>query len=338
VLDRDRDYLAHLHTGYWGTPLGPGTPLAPMRRIEAVRGYNPLDLLRYKEYLQFVGGTDKPLQGLGGGLMSPVMANFPVRQTKFLDLLNVRYVLRPEPNDEPVATSDISTTTALGMIGAPLQPGPLLAVTALIGNEAVSEQAFLKRAGWHKVAEDPHPATYNFLWGGVLVTPTYAIFENRHAFPRAYVVPEAAALPERSQVLPMMLATDFHRRVLLENWQARTDSQSVSPSGFRSVAIKEYHPNRIVLDPTAGPGGYLVLADIWYPGWHCTVDGQPAEIHRANFLFRGIELPAGATEVVFTFEPQAYLWGQRITWGTLVVVLVIAGATELRRVTRKKVD
>jgi hypothetical protein len=49
--------------------------------------------------------------------------------------------------------------------------------------------------------------------------------------------------------------------------------------------------------------GFLVLNDVWHPWWFGTVDGMPAEIHRANVLFRAIEVPAGRHVVRFEFKP-----------------------------------
>ena len=43
--------------------------------------------------------------------------------------------------------------------------------------------------------------------------------------------------------------------------------------------------------------------DTWYPGWTATLDGAPAEILRADFLFRGVVLPAGQHEVSMTYAP-----------------------------------
>jgi hypothetical protein len=326
VLDRDREYLG---PDAWASPLGPGAPLAPIWRLEAVRGYNPLDVLRYKEYLQFLSGTDKPLRGLGGGLMYPVLANFPLRLPKFLDVLNVRYVLWPSPNDEPFSNPALLGALAVSFAGSPMLPGPLLAGSTLAANEATSEATYLKQAGWRTAFVDPAPLAFNFLWGGVTPTRPYIVYENTHALPRAYVVSAAAKLPprdtldpERSEVLPVMKATDFRRQVLFEDWEPPQVVANRTADDLRTIAIKEYHPNRVVLDLAGGPGGYLVLADIWYPGWNCTVDGSPAKIHRANFLFRGVELPDGAREAVFTFEPPSYFWGKRVTWCTLAVVAV----------------
>src|SRR5262249_20177137 len=67
VLDRDAAGPLAL------APLGAGAPLALLFGLEPVRGYNPLDVLRFKEYLQFVGDDDGPLRPLAGCLTFPVI-------------------------------------------------------------------------------------------------------------------------------------------------------------------------------------------------------------------------------------------------------------------------
>jgi len=89
--------------------------------------------------------------------------------------------------------------------------------------------------------------------------------------------------------------------------------------------------------------GYLVLADVWFPGWGATVDGRPATVYRANYLFRAVEVPAGRSEAVFTFDPASYRWGRLISLATLVALvaasvlggfLAVSLATNLVRRTR----
>ena len=67
-----------------------------------------------------------------------------------------------------------------------------------------------------------------------------------------------------------------------------------------------------------------MLADPWFPGWACTVDGQPATTYRANYLFRGVPLSSGAHEVVFAFRPVSYARGRTVSLAALAIVLLMA--------------
>jgi uncharacterized membrane protein YfhO len=121
-------------------------------------------------------------------------------------------------------------------------------------------------------------------------------------------------------VLDTLAATDFRARVLLEGWDG-----SPRPGGaaaeYRSAELLEYRPNRVRVGVGPGAAGFLVLADVWYPGWTCTVDGREAPLYRADYLFRAAELPAGEHEVVFTFEPASYRVGRIVSAVALAGVL-----------------
>ena len=72
-----------------------------------------------------------------------------------------------------------------------------------------------------------------------------------------------------------------------------------------AVSIASYGDSRIVIREDSARGGLLVLHDLYYPGWIATIDGTPVPVVRANVLFRGVEVPAGSHEIVFTFRPFA---------------------------------
>src|SRR5262249_53656330 len=99
----DRDWKPAIST----SPLGTGTPLALRHRLEPVRGYEPLDVQRYKEYLQLIGDRDAPLRA-GENFTMPALIDFDIRNLSLLDLLGVKYILQPaqstpaSPSWEPV--------------------------------------------------------------------------------------------------------------------------------------------------------------------------------------------------------------------------------------------
>jgi hypothetical protein len=280
VLDRDARVAGEGDPGT-GTPLGTGGPQAMLHGLESLRGYNPLDHLRYKEYLQFITNQDRPLRPLDGPLTFPVMSNFPVVNRPLLDLLGTRYLVAPA------------------------------------GDET------LRAGGWQEVYADDHPASYDFIAGGVRALPRFAVYENTRALPRAFVVGHAAPLPARPDVLPALRSTDFRDTVLLEGYEPEADDPSASTG--RAAAIEEYRPNRVTVRATGDAPGYLVLTDAWYPGWTCTVDGIPARLYRADFLFRAVRVPAGEHTVAFAFAPGSYAIGRLVS----VLALAVAGAVLL---------
>ena len=69
-----------------------------------------------------------------------------------------------------------------------------------------------------------------------------------------------------------------------------------------TVEFKSYQTKHIVFAANATAPSVLLLNDKFDPQWNVTVDGQPAELLRCNFIMRGVYLPtAGAHTVEFNF-------------------------------------
>jgi uncharacterized membrane protein YfhO len=103
------------------------------------------------------------------------------------------------------------------------------------------------------------------------------------------------------------------------------------PSETRLVKIVDYRPNRVAVAVDDGPAGWLVLGDVWYPGWKCKIDGVEVPVRRADFLFRAVVLAAGRHEVVFTFAPDSYRLGRLISLTTLGLLTAGLAAISFNR-------
>lgn len=67
-----------------------------------------------------------------------------------------------------------------------------------------------------------------------------------------------------------------------------------------------YAPNRLTYHARTARGGVAVFSEIYFPwGWHVTVDGQPAELGRVNYILRAVNIPAGEHTVEMWFDPDS---------------------------------
>ncbi|HKA07534.1 MAG TPA: YfhO family protein, partial [Gemmataceae bacterium] len=80
---------------------GPGSPLASAHGVRSVRGYNPLDVARYRRFLAFVADLGEPQQAFSGKFTHPVVVDFEVKNRRLFDLLGVAWVVTR--TDEPPA-------------------------------------------------------------------------------------------------------------------------------------------------------------------------------------------------------------------------------------------
>jgi hypothetical protein len=109
--------------------------------------------------------------------------------------------------------------------------------------------------------------------------------------------------------------------------------ESPAQPGFEEAEghaeITSYQPERVVIHARMKSAGALVLNDAFFDGWNARVDGVAVPIHRANYLVRGLLLPAGEHEVIFSYPlPGAVVIGSLLSIATLVVLI---GAIALGR-------
>lgn len=153
---------------------------------------------------------------------------------------------------------------------------------------------------------------------GGLVNPKAQI-TRINALPRAFLVPTAQVMDW--QLIPeTYFSADFDpmKRVLISepvNWES-------SPAFQGEVTHLVYKPNRVEIQTRQKGGGFLVLLDAYYPGWHATVDGQEVRVLRGNHFFRTLPLDEGDHQVVFYYEQEGFRTGLMISLTALILVMV----------------
>jgi uncharacterized membrane protein YfhO len=99
------------------------------------------------------------------------------------------------------------------------------------------------------------------------------------------------------------------------------------------ATITDYRLNHVTIDAQTPVPAIVRLADLWYPDWVATVDGQPAAILKADYLLRAVAVPAGRHRIEFRFESKAVRNGMMLSALGLAVAmgLLLAGVFTRRR-------
>jgi hypothetical protein len=155
------------------------------------------------------------------------------------------------------------------------------------------------------------------------------VYERYRYLPRAFVVYQSRILHGKDEIASVLTSEDFDpfNEVILEDDSAtlRVDGETLRVGEPVTVNITSYNINNIALEVNNPADGFLVLSEIYYPGWKAFVDGQPTKVLKADYALRAVQLPAGRHTVRFTFDPLSFKIGGLLSilgLGFLVTVVV----------------
>ena len=157
------------------------------------------------------------------------------------------------------------------------------------------------------------------------------IYLNEGYLPRAFAVPQAQVVADESAVLAALVANQERLDQLvfleLEGEPPPPDLGTAEGGEWTAeVDITQYSLNEVRLTATLPRAGFVVLSDTFYAGWQARVNGERVPLYRANSIMRGVALPAGTHEVVFTFRPLDFYsgaWVSGLALATSLVGLVV---------------
>ncbi len=69
---------------------------------------------------------------------------------------------------------------------------------------------------------------------------------------------------------------------------------------------------------------FAVFSEVYYPyGWNAYLDGKKVEYCKADYVLRGLSIPAGQHAVKFIFEPSSYKKGVKISYAASFLILIL---------------
>ena len=177
---------------------------------------------------------------------------------------------------------------------------------ALTPGAARSMAKTIEKLGWKRIYRGPDGTV--LAWTGAPAGP--------------HVVFTATATPSDLQALQEVSAPNFavDDEVVID---ATVPRQTVTPTDARATVLttaRGYNATRVALRSSAP--GWLVVPDMWDPGWHATVNGQPTPVLRGDFNEEVVAIPKGDDTVVLSFTPPGLYAGGAVS---LIAALCCAG-------------
>lgn len=95
-----------------------------------------------------------------------------------------------------------------------------------------------------------------------------------------------------------------------------------------NVTLTDYRANKLTYKTNSTQKGFVVFSEIYYPkGWTATIDGEPTEIVNANYILRGLVVPAGEHTIEFSFKAPHFKTMVAITYvSSILIILMLIGS------------
>lgn len=170
-------------------------------------------------------------------------------------------------------------------------------------------------AGWSNLTVYP---VHN--WSGKMVYEKaydgeVKIYKNPNALPRAFVVHQTEEFTDHTKILTALMNPnmDMSKTAIIEDPAGKIESSNESSSNDE-VKIILYQPKKIQLNVRTNSDGFLILSDLYYPGWQVYINKERKSLYRTNYLLRGVPIKKGESKMEFIYRPASFYLGVAISF------------------------
>ncbi|MEN9282369.1 MAG: hypothetical protein RL594_1304 [Bacteroidota bacterium] len=149
------------------------------------------------------------------------------------------------------------------------------------------------------------------------------VYTNEEVLPRAWFVDTVRVESNRRRLLEHLRDGTFNARRVAYVEEAFDEMGSIGTDSTSSAMVKERTNHRLAIQTKSSTSQLLVVSEIFYSEWQATIDGQPVETKKTNFLLRGVVVPAGEHTVEFQFRSPSFEQGRTISLAANGITLLI---------------
>ena len=149
--------------------------------------------------------------------------------------------------------------------------------------------------------------------------------QNPYTFGNAWLVDKITYVDNANAELDAVGKINLKHEAVADMRFKAALGESKTQGNVAKAEITQYAPNRLTYRVESDKGGVLVFSEIYYPEWTATVDGQPVELGRVNYILRAINIKPGQHEVTLTFEPQSVTRTELVAYISYAILLILVG-------------
>ena len=133
--------------------------------------------------------------------------------------------------------------------------------------------------------------------------------ENNSAFGNAWFVDNVKYVDNANEEIEALhTVSPRHTAVIDRTFASSLDGKTLDSATTDSTAtIRQTHldADEVSYEVESLNGGLVVFSEIYYPGWHATIDGTESPIVRADYVLRAMYVPAGRHTIQMQFRPES---------------------------------
>lgn len=160
----------------------------------------------------------------------------------------------------------------------------------------------------------------------IILDPGSAPLLNRYALGNAWLVDRVTLVENADAELEAIKTINPKSEAVADRRFAEMIPVSETPGApGDTIWLASYEPNLLTYKTELSAARVAVFSEIYYKyGWKAFIDDNPADHFKADYVLRGMAIPAGSHTVTFRFEPESYKIGNKVSLaGSLLLLLLL---------------
>lgn len=153
------------------------------------------------------------------------------------------------------------------------------------------------------------------------------VIRNPNGMGNAWFVPEYSVVADAAAEMDSLSSFDPARTAFVDKrFESYLSGLPAAVPASGSITLTSYDPEKLTYKSTSTQEQLAVFSEVYYDkGWQASIDGNPVDHIRVNYVLRAMRVPAGEHTIEFVFRPKSYYTGEKfsLAFSALTLLLVL---------------